>query len=55
MTTPPQTAEPKAEPKLFVRVDEDTHRRFKGKVALEGRTIQDVLDQLVRSYLEGAA
>lgn len=38
--------------RVIAEVPEDLYRKFKAKVALEGRTIRDVIVEFIKKYLK---
>jgi len=49
--TPGRYAHPLTQ--LNIRLPEQTHRELKAKCALDGFTLTDAIEELVRSYLAG--
>ena len=47
---------PEANPRdkqLLIRIPEDLHRQLKASAALEGRSVVDVVETMIRDYVRG--
>ena len=51
---PAKTTEPSPRDKqLLIRIPDDLHRQLKASAALEGRSVVDVVETMIRDYVRG--